>query len=47
MDFGLMKIAIGYNWATWSRLIAFPDTSKMQCFPCCELRENIQLDFMF
>lgn len=32
-DFGLMNIAIGYNWATWRRLIALPDTSKMQCLP--------------
>lgn len=35
-DFGLMNIAMGYSWATWSRLIALPETSKIQCFLCCK-----------
>lgn len=33
-DFGLIKIAMGKSCACCSRLIAFPDTSRMQCFPC-------------
>ena len=33
-DLGLMKIAMGYNWATCKRLIALPLTSKIQCLPC-------------
>lgn len=33
-DLGLMKIAMGYSCATCSRLIAFPDTSRIQCLPC-------------
>lgn len=32
-DLGLIKMAIGYNWANCNLLIAFPDTSSMQCFP--------------
>lgn len=32
-DFGLIKMATGYNWATCNRFIAFPLTSNMQCLP--------------
>lgn len=33
MDLGLMKMATGNSCACCSRLIALPDTSRMQCFP--------------
>lgn len=33
MDFGLMKMAMGYSCACCNLLIALPDTSRMQCFP--------------
>lgn len=32
-DFGLMKMAIGYSCATCNLLMAFPLTSRIQCFP--------------
>lgn len=32
-DLGLMKMAMGYSWATCSLLMALPDTSSMQCLP--------------
>lgn len=32
-DFGLMNTAMGKSCATCNRLIALPDTSKMQCLP--------------
>lgn len=33
-DFGLMKMAMGYSCATCNLLMAFPLTSRIQCFPC-------------
>lgn len=30
---GLMKMAMGCSRASWSLLMAFPDTSRMQCLP--------------
>lgn len=30
---GFTKMAMGCSWATWSLLMAFPDTSRMQCLP--------------
>lgn len=33
-DLGLRSIAIGCKPATWSRFIALPLTSKMQCLLC-------------
>lgn len=38
---GLMRMAIGWRPASWRRLIAFPDTSSMQCLPC---RGHMQSD---
>lgn len=33
MDLGLMKTAMGYSCACCSRLMALPETSRMQCLP--------------
>ena len=41
IDGGLMNTAIGHNPATWSRFIALPDTSKIQCFPWVEKNEEV------
>lgn len=43
MDFGLMKIAMGYNWATCNLLMALPETSKMQCFLCCKEKSKVSI----
>lgn len=32
-DLGLMKTAMGWSWASCSLLMAFPDTSRIQCLP--------------
>lgn len=32
-DLGLMKMAMGWSWASCSLLMAFPDTSRIQCLP--------------
>lgn len=39
-DLGLMKMAMGWSWASWSLLMALPDTSRMQCLPWKQ-QENI------
>lgn len=39
-ELGLMNTAIGYSPATWSRFIAFPLTSNMQCLSWNEKRQR-------
>lgn len=39
-DLGLMKTAMGWSSASCSLLMAFPDTSRMQCLPCKHNRVN-------
>ena len=35
---GLMKMAMGWSWASCSLFIAFPETSRIQCLPWGERR---------